>query len=792
MAVATITVAENRVVVTPFGSDALIPIVALASSQKDLAAAYATTAGIYADMTAADRAAIGDIITPVARYDTKADADAALAGLSDGDWIEVLVDEDQDDQRTIYKVVSTALVFKTVAGRAISTQAEAEAGAINTRDMSPQAVAQAVRPPTRAEAILRAFPATWKTLKLSGYSTHGVGACTVVRTSLADITAGGYPAASYFRSLDRYMPDGSTDATNGGYWLIREPVHEPEHYGAIGNGNDDTAALLAWASSPLSTHKRLRGSYITFAEIEFNIDDHVEGIGPTSIIDGSGITSTTGVGGTVKMSGETGLVQIADLAADPVKGDIAIQLTDASTLAIGDWICLYNPTDNSWLPAPFPAIYHAGEWCRVQSVDTGTDIVTLYEPLWHGYTAASIDVYRLRSGSPSLKDFTIISPPLERPGLFVDCAINPKIERVWSRGSEYACIRVQRSHDPIFDLSIFGAPETGTPANEYGLVLCSVTGGSISGTYYAQRHGISFTADDFVCMVPNRKTKILADTGASRNLSLDAGGHGCSEGLVVMGGTHGGLSTGGANMRYIGATFRVGKMADGAASIEPIVYSEGWGGDFIFDSCVIETTETISTGALIKLSLQAGHGAKPRFHFNNCIFKDAGGNAYAIRAYHLGLDKEVSIYVNGGRVDLASYSSIVRIQRTSGVSTVDAVVIRDVNGLATNATLISNGSSGTLTVTKQVANPGITQSGTATVTLAAATSGSVAVTFPTPYAAAPTFVPSVQDAVGNWSVAYSGLSGSGVTIKIIETGGVSRTGSVTVGWIAMPASQVAV
>lgn len=58
-----------------------------------------------------------------------------------------------------------------------------------------------------------------------------VGGAHYRRESLANLT--GYPAQSYFRSVDRFMPDGSTDATNGGYWLIDEVNASPEMFGAI-------------------------------------------------------------------------------------------------------------------------------------------------------------------------------------------------------------------------------------------------------------------------------------------------------------------------------------------------------------------------------------------------------------------------------------------------------------------------------------------------------------------------------------------------------------------------------
>lgn len=60
-----------------------------------------------------------------------------------------------------------------------------------------------------------------------------VGGGRYVRMSLATISALGLPTLSYFRSVDRFMPDGSTSTTNGGYWSLWEDEPALEHFGAI-------------------------------------------------------------------------------------------------------------------------------------------------------------------------------------------------------------------------------------------------------------------------------------------------------------------------------------------------------------------------------------------------------------------------------------------------------------------------------------------------------------------------------------------------------------------------------
>lgn len=74
-----------------------------------------------------------------------------------------------------------------------------------------------------------------------------VGGAKYARKSLADITSDGNPVRSYFRhNTDRYMPDGTVDAVNGGYFILNEKVTTPEMFGAVGgDAAKDGAALIS-------------------------------------------------------------------------------------------------------------------------------------------------------------------------------------------------------------------------------------------------------------------------------------------------------------------------------------------------------------------------------------------------------------------------------------------------------------------------------------------------------------------------------------------------------------------
>lgn len=59
------------------------------------------------------------------------------------------------------------------------------------------------------------------------------------RVGLADIVGLGLSPRAYWRSLDRFMPDGSTDNTNGGYWALWEDVPSLEQLGGVGDATFD-------------------------------------------------------------------------------------------------------------------------------------------------------------------------------------------------------------------------------------------------------------------------------------------------------------------------------------------------------------------------------------------------------------------------------------------------------------------------------------------------------------------------------------------------------------------------
>jgi hypothetical protein len=98
---------------------------------------------------------------------------------------------------------------------------------------------------TTTVAAAATIPASVQRITTNGYATQNdKGHGSYKRYSLASLTTGLYPAASYFRSVDRYMPDGSEDATNGGYWVLDEREVTLEQFGGVADG--------VWTASTIS------------------------------------------------------------------------------------------------------------------------------------------------------------------------------------------------------------------------------------------------------------------------------------------------------------------------------------------------------------------------------------------------------------------------------------------------------------------------------------------------------------------------------------------------------------
>lgn len=99
-----------------------------------------------------------------------------------------------------------------------------------------------------ALAKLSAFPASIKVVETAYYAPTYANLATLCGGArYKRTTAQPTDHSLWFRSLDRYLPDGTTDETNGGHWEIDEEFVTPEMIGAVQDGLVDcSTAVTDW------------------------------------------------------------------------------------------------------------------------------------------------------------------------------------------------------------------------------------------------------------------------------------------------------------------------------------------------------------------------------------------------------------------------------------------------------------------------------------------------------------------------------------------------------------------
>lgn len=82
---------------------------------------------------------------------------------------------------------------------------------------------------SRAVAQTLVVSAPVQAVRTAGYATAGDGGAAIYARVFSAPVSGG------FRSGDRYLPDGTTDPTNGGWWALAQPVVTAQQFGIFGD-----------------------------------------------------------------------------------------------------------------------------------------------------------------------------------------------------------------------------------------------------------------------------------------------------------------------------------------------------------------------------------------------------------------------------------------------------------------------------------------------------------------------------------------------------------------------------
>lgn len=139
------------------------------------------------------------------------------------------------------------------AGSASSAAGSATAASASAGNASASAAAFQA---TVAGASAYSFGAGVLVVRLAGYGNAGdSGAATYKRVAAQPSHSG------RFRSSDRYLPNGATSSSDGGWWEIAELELRPEMFGAKGDGSaDDRVALDALCGAANALNRTIRGT----------------------------------------------------------------------------------------------------------------------------------------------------------------------------------------------------------------------------------------------------------------------------------------------------------------------------------------------------------------------------------------------------------------------------------------------------------------------------------------------------------------------------------------------------
>lgn len=366
-------------------------------------------------------------------------------------------------------------------------------------------------------------------------------------------------------------------------------------FGAVGDGvADDTAAINAALASGAKRVYLPSGTYKVGATLAVPANVSMYGDGPAAtIIDGSAATYANLTNGVHISASGGNWTALPALSSNPVAGSSSLVFVSAPSVARGDIVVIYNPSNGSW--SNFRTYYRAGEMQRVAGVSGST--VTTQGSLFQGYTGANVNVYVMSNPTTAtfsgfaLKGLASTANPVF--GLQITRGADCCISNIRVTNCSYSGIELVQCYGASVTDCFVQEDAASSFGGDYGLVVSNSTNVSVSGGYYyAARHGITTGGGDSVGAVPNRFVKyanLTATTGSTTTVgALDF--HGNCEHCVVDGCTiDGGMVVGGDHISVNGCVI-VGR---GNGDVL-VMGSELRGTTFAFDG---NTMQTYYTGA---------------------------------------------------------------------------------------------------------------------------------------------------------------------------------------------------
>ena len=488
-----------------------------------------------------------------------------------------------------------------------------------------------------------------------------------------------------------FDPSGASAVARSVQDKLRETVSVKD-FGAVGDGvADDSAAFIA-ARAAANGQKIYApaGTYKLNQVVTGSTDLILEGDGPSTILDFTG----TVTGGSYGLEAIGTATQIENLGATANVGEYTVTFASAPSLAVGDVFIIYNPTNFSW--SPWRSVYRAGEWCEVLGVSGST--VTLTNPLYDSYTAASVSVYKVAGPKVVLRNFDIQGTTIL--GLIkTTLCIEPLIENVKGALANNSIVYFDRCYKPtVINPEMYNKGDGGS---DYGIVFGnSQHGKMIGGNVYSRRHAVAVGGTDAIGCVTVRDLRVI---GATLKNDPDSGTqaadmHGNMEDCEYDDCTiYGGGLLAGKNNRYVDCKI----YGDGTSGI-CLYAGEILGGRIGAQGCeFISYKNPILVGRGVidfggnSDALNANVLYPLTAYVENCKWygRNLSSSSSFMRFRLDGATVTTNFVIDGLVVDIDAISSVLRSSVTSGTADSDFIVIDNLAGFPT-ATILHNSTAG--------------------------------------------------------------------------------------------------
>ncbi|WP_226576694.1 right-handed parallel beta-helix repeat-containing protein [Acuticoccus sediminis] len=189
---------------------------------------------------------------------------SAVIGDTQGDAAQTLADRvaaaASADEASGYADDASA---SATAAAASATAASDHADDADTARLAVEAALEVVNGPFVARDLANlealSFPPEAKTIEVQRYADTSPRG----RASYARVWEQPVGHEGWRRSADRYLPDGTTDATNGGYFILDEDEPDPTMFGASCNHREVVDAAITSGSSTITSAT----ANFTFADV---------------------------------------------------------------------------------------------------------------------------------------------------------------------------------------------------------------------------------------------------------------------------------------------------------------------------------------------------------------------------------------------------------------------------------------------------------------------------------------------------------------------------------------------